>query len=544
MLGLVGGGVGGTALLAACGGSSGGGTTTPPAQSKLGAFTPSEGQPQPGGRLLLLGGGGNANFNPVSTYSEGITLSGANIYDRPLTSREDSRRYVLEAMDSIETPDPLTVIMKLKPGMTYHDVAPVNGRTLKASDIVATQQYVADLSSAYEKTFARDYLAKAEAPDDLTVVYRLNKPNAYLFGQAALGNAFGQAIIPPETFEKLATAKQVGSGPYFVDSAQLNANYLYKKFPRYHDASKGLPYIAERETKIISDSAAQEAAFRSGQVDIWTTATPTQVATVPRDLGDKMRLIKLPSFGCRAFQLNMTRGFPWQNDVRVREAFWRLINRKQALDLAESGEGVMSGGLLSVSHSEYQLDAKDTESYYTEDVAKAKQLLSASGFDLSKDWQFFAGNVFVQSDVAQVLQQQFARAGIKSHVDTVGTSGGIFQRWTDNDWEIQISAPPGTDTPSQTLRNQHSKGWSDIYRGFALMDPQIDALIEKSEQTVDHEENVRLVKQVQLEAIKKFTSCYIMYTFNSNTLLQSRIQNYELTQVNAVSRKDMWVKQT
>ncbi len=539
MMGLMGGGVSAAAILAACGGGTK--EASPATQAKLGEYTPSAGPPQPGGRLQRLIAGA-ANFNIVSTFSE---PSGANVYDRPLTSREDSRRYVLEAMESIETPDPLTVVMKLKPGMTYHDVAPVNGRPVKASDIVATQKYVVDLPAAFDKTFARDYLVKAEAVDDRTVVYHLKKPNAYLFSLAALGNNSGQPIIPPETFDTLDTAKQVGSGPYYVDSIQLNASYLYKKFPRYHEASKGLPYIAEREIKNVTDSAAQEAAFRSGQLDVWTGSalTPTQVATVPKEMGAKVHLYRLPGFSGRAFQLNMERGFPWQTDVRVREAFWRLINQKQVLDLAESGDGTVGPGLIPISLKEYQLDAKDTASYYAEDVAKAKQLFAASGFDLNKEWQFFAGAVFVQNDVAQVMQQQFARAGLKSRIETVSSTTQAFQRWSANEWEFQISAPPGGDTPSQQLRNQHTKGWSDVYRRFGLMDPQIDALIEKSEETVDHDENVKLVKQIQLECIKKFAAHYLLYTPNNNTILQDRVQNYELTLTSPVYFNDMWLKQ-
>ncbi len=541
ILGLVGGGVGSAALLAACGGGSSGNQKAAAPALDLGTYSPSEGAPQPGGRIVRWNGGGQPSFNPVQVYTEGTTLGGAYIYDRPLTGREDSRRYVLEAMETIETPDPLTVVMKLKPGMTYHDVAPVNGRAVKASDVVSGQQYVRDFPAAFDKTFAREYLASAEAPDDRTVVYHLKKPNAYLFDQTALGNANGQMIIPPETYDNLATGKQVGSGPYSVDSAQLNVGYVYKKFPRYRGAAKGLPYINETEIRFIPDAAAQEAAFRAGQLDIWSDLTPAQVASVPKDLGAKVRLAKYPAFQVFAFQLNMTRGFPWQSDVRVREAFWRLINRKQALDLALGGEGILGTGLVAVSHKEYQLDAKDTDPYWAEDVAKAKQLLAASGFDLTKDWPVISPQN--ESEVSQVLQQQFARGGIKTKIEVVATSGIRLQRDADNDWVIQTARPPGNDTPGQTLRNQHSKGWSDTFKGFALMDPEIDALIEKSEQTVDHDENVKLVKQAQFDAIKKYSSCYIMWTTVGNLILQSRVQNYELTLVNGVSRADMWLKQ-
>ena len=66
-----------------------------------------------------------------------------------------------------------------------------------------------------------------------------------------------QAIVPKELLPTLDTALPVGSGPYTLDSAQLNSRYVYKKSPTYRDASKGLPYIDEREVVMLIDPVAQ-----------------------------------------------------------------------------------------------------------------------------------------------------------------------------------------------------------------------------------------------------------------------------------------------
>ncbi|MGH2601626.1 MAG: ABC transporter substrate-binding protein, partial [Dehalococcoidia bacterium] len=416
-LGLVAGSA--AALLLACGDDDEkdeAGVTTAPG----GATAPQGAEaPKRGGRLGEFVGSNTNNLNVVSDAIQGAYIGGLRVYDRLVSQRpgkDTAREYVLEAAQSVEQPDPTTVIFKLKPGMTFHNRPPVSGRAVTAEDVVKTQFYVRDNPRSSIKYFQTEAMRNGEAPDTQTVVFTLKAPAAYLFSGTELAHVQGSCIVPTELHDTLDSAWQIGSGPYELAEYEVNVRYRYKRFENFRDAAQGLPYVAEKELRVVIDAAAQEAAFRSKQAHIWGYPQagppfPNIADQLKKDLGDRIELEEYLNPAMNTLVANVNRP-PW-NDVRVREALYRYLDREQLVDLLEAGRGKVTSGPLSVPLEEYQLDPKQTEKYWKQDPRAARQLLEAAGFPFDREVELIIAPSARNQQAAEIIQELPSRAGVK-----------------------------------------------------------------------------------------------------------------------------------
>ena len=332
------------AIAAACGGGSGSSTTG----EKSGQGQQSESGPAQKGGTIGFIYTDSPHLNILTNALEYAGYSGQYVYDHLISSRSNENApFVLEAAEGLEQPDPTTIIFKMRPGMTYHNIAPVNGRAVKAEDVVKVQEYVKTLSGA-ENAFQKDILDKATAPDDRTVVYKLKAPTAYLFTSRLLGHPGPQAIIPPETFDNLSTARQVGSGPFQLDTWTLSTKYHYTRFDKYHGRGKqGLPYRDSTDVFVLQEETAREAAFRSEQVHYWTNASAGSFDQIANGLSSLAKVVEFTSLTPFTWNFGMGKGRgPWANpgDIRFRKAMYRTVNRKQFIDLIYAGQGRGANG--------------------------------------------------------------------------------------------------------------------------------------------------------------------------------------------------------
>jgi peptide/nickel transport system substrate-binding protein len=536
--------LGSSGVILACRGGEPHAQTTAPAGAQgtaaAAAQTPT---PKRGGRYLDLFTAA-PTFNPVTSFQEGWILAGTTVYDKLITQRlgkDTAREYVLEAAQSVEQPDATTIIFKLKPGLKYQDRPPVNGRAVEAEDIAKFRLYIRGEARAVNKSFEVASMQSVEAPDGQTVVFKLRAPNAYVFSGTQLCDPSNSCIVPRELLDNLDRTPPVGSGPYYLAEYEQNVRYLYKRNDGYREAARGLPYIDEREYRQIVDPAAQEAAFRSGQVMAYLAPSANVGEQIKKDMSGRVTTIEYLSLSMLTFSANVTRA-PW-NDIRVREAIYRFMNRQQFVDLLEGGKGQVTPGLLSVGLTEYQLDPKQTERYFRQDSRAARQLLEAAGFDFNKEYEMITIIGVRNQQACEIFQQQAAQVGMKVRLVPLSVNDFLQDRVLKGTWETWIAAHPAYDTPQIPLRLQHTRT-ENQHQYNGLRDPQVDAMIDKSEQTLDRAERVKLVKDIQITLLEKYTPFIFIHNPMAYFHYYNYLRNYEFSPVGTLHtlyRTEMWI---
>ena len=160
--------------------------------------------------------------------------------------------------------DGLTITYHLRPGVHWHDEKPFT-----SADVVASFHAVMDPTSIVQSRHGYDVVAKVDAPDALTVRFRLKRPFAPFVGTVFAESDAPYYVAPAHLIRNglarssLATAP-VGTGPFRVtrwargDRLELAANPVYWG---------GKPGIARVAVRFISDENTQLVALRTGDLD-------------------------------------------------------------------------------------------------------------------------------------------------------------------------------------------------------------------------------------------------------------------------------------
>ncbi|HEY7293917.1 MAG TPA: ABC transporter substrate-binding protein, partial [Dehalococcoidia bacterium] len=171
----------------------------------------------------------------------------------------------------------------------------------------------------------------------------------------------------------------------------------------------------------------------------------------------------------------------------------------------------------------------------------AKQLLDAAGFDYNHEIEISTIDMPQNDQGCQILQQQLSQAGVKSRVVPMPLAEWLSGRIVTGNWDTFVAYWPGYDSPQVPLRLQATET-HHVHKYSGLKDPAIDKMIAQSEVTLDKDARIKLVKEIQLALLEKYTP---MIYLQNNTTFQPRwkyVHDYEVTPATIpMYRNEMWL---
>ncbi|MBN9494732.1 hypothetical protein J0H33_15520, partial [bacterium] len=218
-----------------------------------------------------------ASMNPYKGLDSGA-LWGFTVFDHLWGTPRSTGAPQLMLAKTKEQPDPTHITFTIPGDVTFHDIPPVSGRILKASDIKMSLETAAKQTKISQTAWWTTVFDHCEAPDDTTITIVLKKPDAWTFSSVNGATAINSSIIPAELLANvdLMDNTVIGSGRYQYESSDGHStNFKLKRFDKWR--IKGQPWLAGLQYKLIQQQAAADAAFTAGQID--RLATVNQLET-------------------------------------------------------------------------------------------------------------------------------------------------------------------------------------------------------------------------------------------------------------------------
>ncbi len=417
-------------------------------------------------------------------YESLLNWQGAEMTPRPGLAESWSR-----------TEDGKTFTFKLRPGVKWHDGVDFTSADVKFSIESIIRPYHSRGSALFGNVEA------VETPDPLTVVFRLKAPVPYFLKAFQPTEA---PMMPKHKFEgidltqaaavrqaEVLTRQPVGTGPFRLKEWQRGSHIILERNPTYWQA--GLPYLDQIILRVLPDGAARAIAIEKGEVDL---APQSALPEAEIQRLSKLPMIETSALGTEALGPNMWLELnlrePPLSDVRVRQALSMALDRNKIIDVIWYGYGKPGIGPIVSSDPNFFNKALKPYAY---DPKKAAELLDAAGYKRGADGVRFkmTQNVLPYGEnwtrLAEYVKQEFGRLGIPVETKSADLAGWLKAVYTD--WSFQMTSTFQHNYADPTIGVERSYLSSNIKPGAAFMNsmayknPRVDELFALARQEID-----------------------------------------------------------
>ncbi|KKB11300.1 hypothetical protein VE25_13365 [Devosia geojensis] len=257
-----------------------------------------------------------AGFDPANIFrieNENIAF---NIFSGLTTYDGVTGELIPDLAESWETDDNITWTFHLRKGVQWQQ----GYGEFTAEDVIYSFNRILDPATASPYASELSGIESMEAPDPHTLVITLSAANGNFLHTVA--NYHQGQIVKREAIEAAGDQvrwKPVGTGPYYLESIDVNSQIVLK---RHEDYYKGPAPIETLDFQIIKDDATAAIALRNGEIDLlMRQGREEQLQTLEAE-GFKMNTVGNYAVSLKVLNLED----PILQDVRVRQAIAHAID--------------------------------------------------------------------------------------------------------------------------------------------------------------------------------------------------------------------------
>ena len=370
---------------------------------------------------------------------------------------------VMDLCESYENIDELTWRFKVKEGVKFH-----NGDELTAEDVKASLEYARTFTASDKYT---KFWSAVEVIDTYTVEVKTHTPYALILNDLATN---GNTILSKKLIDEGNdfNLNPIGTGPYQYVEWVLGDKITFTKNDNYFDADHQ-PQITELVWRIIPEGTSRTIALEAGEIDMIIDVDTNDINRM--DESETIEVLSVPGTRMAFFGLN-NEAAPF-NNIDFRRAMMAAIDREAVMMVAVNGQGS-----VTTSPNPQTFQGANEEGTIGYDVEKAKEYLAASGIDPTT--VTFSCMTYTDETrrTAEVIQAYLQEIGVHMEIESL-------------DFEASVGGYTASDllTYMKGMWHSISIGASNLCR---LNDPEIDAMINPAEQTLDAAERTALLSEI------------------------------------------------
>jgi ABC-type transport system substrate-binding protein len=360
------------------------------------------------------------------------------------------------------SPDRLSLKVRLRPGVTFHDGMPVDLAYFRQTLEKTVTERGANVSYPSVKSVELD----PESPDQ--VVIKLSRPEAFLVTDLAA------------SFLRHPNNADIGAGPYKLDPSDP-AKLRLLAFDKYY---RGRPQLDTVEFANFGEQRASWAAMMRGEIDAVHEIVPNAVDFVQAEGQTAVRAYPFtrPYF----IQLVFNTRHPILKNPAVRQALSYAVDRQAIVDHALNKQGTVAEGPIWPFHWAYSTAQKT----YTHNTEAATLRLQSAGLKVTSSVKgrmpsrlhircLTVSQNAQYEKIALILQKQLYEIGVDLEIQAL-PANELTKRLEAGDFETVLIQRTTGRSLAWTYLTFHS---SASPSGYSTADKILDRLRETTSES-------------------------------------------------------------